>query len=449
MKARKMFAVFVIAMFIMTVVPMASADETETPTATETVTATETATATEAATTAAATETATAAATETATATATAAATEAATATATASVTSAAYETANTAYETKKNSYESARGEYLSAKRGERIEKAKQYCAKVAGALQGYAEKLEAYIDIESALSSTDKASMKSELDTYTSWFEQATTDCSTSLNTTAKQIKEKYSELKVTARKYLCQILSARMENVITRAENVATKVQTAISNLSTAGKDVTQLNTWLSDFNTKVAKAKTDKDAAKSKCDQITSTPEGELVEVKRYISSARLSLLEAYRELKQIARELRIQSAASRVVVGGTGELTASGNGQARIRGTGTVTVSSIQAGNIKVEGNATTDCSGIGNKTEENGKTVCTGTGSATVTGTGMTVQIDGNSIQLTAKGTGTAVLKGSGTYSVCGKNCLAGTESAKTGSWKDAGATVLVETGEVS
>jgi len=439
MKTRKMFAVFVIAMFIMTMVPMASADETETPTATETVTATETATATEAATTAAATETATAAVTETATA--------AATATATA----AAYEKASTTYKTKQSAYENARSEYLSAKKSERTEKAKQYCASVATALEGYIEKMIAYIEDEPSLTSTAKASMKSELESDISWLKQATTNCATDLTTTAKAIKEKFSEIKLKGKKNLCKILASKMDNVITKADNIATKIQSEIDRLSAAGKDTTKLSTWLSNFNTKIASAKTDRDAANSKCDQITSASDADALmrEVKNYVKSARQSILEAYRSLMQIVVELRTQSASGRAVVGGTGELTASGNGQARIRGTGTVTVSSIQAGNIKVEGNATVDCSGIGNKTEENGKTVCTGTGSATVTGTGMTVQIDGNSIQLTAKGTGTAVLKGSGTYSVCGKNCLAGTESAKTGSWKDAGATVLVETGEVS
>ena len=61
-------------------------------------------------------------------------------------------------------------------------------------------------------------------------------------------------------------------------------------------------------------------------------------------------------------------------------------------------------------------------------------VYTGFGSATVTGTSITVQIDGNDISLVAQGTGTVTLSGNGTYTTHGA-----TES--TYNWSEAGVQV--------
>ncbi len=100
------------------------------------------------------------------------------------------------------------------------------------------------------------------------------------------------------------------------------------------------------------------------------------------------------------------------------GGTGTLTASGDGLAGIRGGGTVTISGNGILWIRdLGGDASIQVSGYGAKTElPNGWIRYIGfQGNATVTGSSITVALSGYDINLQATGTGKFVLRGNGTY----------------------------------
>lgn len=102
------------------------------------------------------------------------------------------------------------------------------------------------------------------------------------------------------------------------------------------------------------------------------------------------------------------------------GGTGTLTASGNGLAGIRGDGTVTVSGNGILWIRDHaGDASVNVSGSGEKRElPNGWIQYIGfQGQATVSGSWFTVALSGYDIHLQASGTGKYILRGNGTYSV--------------------------------
>lgn len=102
------------------------------------------------------------------------------------------------------------------------------------------------------------------------------------------------------------------------------------------------------------------------------------------------------------------------------GGTGRLTASGDGLAGLRGDGTVSISGNGVLWIRDHnGDAVIQVSGSGVRRETaNGWIRYVGfDGSATVTGSLVTVALSGYDISLAASGTGKFVLRGDGSYSV--------------------------------
>ncbi len=102
------------------------------------------------------------------------------------------------------------------------------------------------------------------------------------------------------------------------------------------------------------------------------------------------------------------------------GGSGTLTAAGDGLAGIRGNGTVTISGNGILWIKDHnGDASISVSGTGVRRElANGWIRYTGfQGQAVVSGSRITVALSGYDIRLHASGSGRYVLRGNGTYSV--------------------------------
>ncbi len=104
------------------------------------------------------------------------------------------------------------------------------------------------------------------------------------------------------------------------------------------------------------------------------------------------------------------------------GGTGSLTASGDGLAGLRGNGTVNISGNGILWIRDRaGDALIQVSGNGRRAElPSGWIRYVGfQGSAEVSGSNITVALSGYDIHLEASGTGKFVLRGNGTYQVNG------------------------------
>lgn len=102
------------------------------------------------------------------------------------------------------------------------------------------------------------------------------------------------------------------------------------------------------------------------------------------------------------------------------GGSGTLTAAGDGLAGIRGNGTATISGNGILWVRDQsGDASIQVSGYGYKSElPGGWTRYSGFhGRAEASGSAITVALSGYDIELTARGTGSFVLRGNGTYSV--------------------------------
>lgn len=104
------------------------------------------------------------------------------------------------------------------------------------------------------------------------------------------------------------------------------------------------------------------------------------------------------------------------ASAAEVGGSGRLVAQGFGAARIEGSGSIVIAG-GAGTVWVSGPATITTEGRGRRTTlPDGTIRLSGySGRITITGDDLVVRVAGGAINLSATGTGRALLSGKGTY----------------------------------
>ncbi len=100
------------------------------------------------------------------------------------------------------------------------------------------------------------------------------------------------------------------------------------------------------------------------------------------------------------------------------GGTGTLTAEGDGLAAMKGNGSITISGSGVLSVRdIGGDANINVSGKGIKREPNDRTVIYigFDGQAQISGSNIVVSLKGKNIQLEAVGSGKFVLRGQGKY----------------------------------
>jgi len=360
------------------------------------------------------------------------------------------YSNAKSEYQILKGFYGDVRQDWITARNKYRgyktvenaenaLEKGKDFLLKADKAMVGYLEMVRAYVEGEPSLSDTERENIIRELDSYISWLEEkqpeiegATTK--KELVAIAGTVRNKWLEIRPATKRIVGQVMNAKVLWVINNAETASVKVEDAIEQLKEQGEDTTDLEAWLDDFNTKIDLAKEKHQAAKEKYAEISDVRDADKLfrEGNAFVKEANQYLRSAYKDLKKIVKELR-KYKTGEVTVGGTGRLIAEGDGNAAISVNGTVDVSGENGVLIVTDnyGDIIITVGGFGNKTElgEN-KWQYSGTGSAYITGSDIIVEFEGQNIDLTAEGTGSATLAGTGTYEACGKKCLEGSWTAK-------------------
>ena len=360
------------------------------------------------------------------------------------------YSNAKSEYQILRGFYGDVRQDWITARNKYRVyktvenaenalEKGKDFLLKADKAMVGYLEMVRAYVEGEPSLSDTERENIIRELDSYISWLEEkqpeiegATTK--KELVAIAGTVRNKWLEIRPATKRIVGQVMNAKVLWVINNAETASVKVEDAIEQLKEQGKDTTDLEAWLDDFNTKIDLAKEKHQAAKEKYAEISDVRDADKLfrEGNAFVKEANQYLRSAYKDLKKIVKDLR-KYKTGEVTVGGTGRLIAEGDGNATISVNGTVDVSGEDGVLIVTDnhGDIIITVGGFGNKTElgEN-KWQFSGTGSAYITGRDIIVEFEGQNIDLTAEGTGSATLAGTGTYEACGKECLEGSWTAK-------------------
>ena len=130
------------------------------------------------------------------------------------------------------------------------------------------------------------------------------------------------------------------------------------------------------------------------------------------------------------------LALTGLASADVIRGKGTLYAKGSGVATLRMTGHVEITSYGSGTVYIYGAESIRAEGDGKRADRGRLVIFRGhEGTISITGERMVVRIVGKDIEFTARGKGTAILRGHGTYE---------TGNGYTGDWAPDGLTVEVE-----
>tara|TARA_Y100000310_G_scaffold169709_1_gene169928 strand:- start:3355 stop:4614 length:1260 start_codon:yes stop_codon:yes gene_type:complete len=379
------------------------------------------------------------------------------------------YKDAKNKYLIAENAYQDARAKYKTARgkvkqfkglddKSEAFEKADKFLTNSLSVLDDYNEVLIVWAEnIE--MSPDLRQNILDELSWHTGKIQdlQAEVDSATTtdeLITTALKIKEHWLDQRVSAKRITGRLLSSRSEHVLRRANNLADQLQekidekVAIDALDTNN----QYQTALNDYKADIVLAEEDYDKAVDRWQSINSIPDLAPLdkEAKQFSRDANQHLKDAHTTLVEMVRlwkdefgtapETEIEEDISPydVVKGGTGQLIASGDGVALVDGNGKVTITGGE-GTLKItdfSGDASIDVSGEGNMTSEGDTDTYTGfDGAATIEGTSIKVELDGINLQLVADGTGSVMMAGDGEFTI----------GDFSGAWEPAG--IEIELGE--
>lgn len=306
-------------------------------------------------------------------------------------------------------------------------------------------EALKARVEATRGLSDNEKSALKAELDENISWLQGKQADIQAAENgqvirSVATEIWTYWRQVRVRIKQIVGQILSAWVDALTQRAEAFAGRVEAKIEELKDNGVDTSELEDWLDNYNSAISQAEEKYDAAKAKFEEISSeTNAGQLFrEGIALIREGNSYLKDAFRTLRDIISYMR--SEGYLVTLSGSGTLVAQGDGRACISGTGGVRVRAPVDGNMLVSPNAEVTTTGGTETVLENGWKKYQGFDNALVVGTEMEVAIEGNGIDVVARGTGTVTLTGTGSYWTYGENFYV------DGTWTEVGVRATLATG---
>lgn len=246
--------------------------------------------------------------------------------------------------------------------------------------------------------------------------------------------LKLDYTKIRFEARYGYELLLNNRIDNFVGKTANVTARLNAAIQNLNNKGKDTTNLEAIAANFTNLMQEAASDQQNTEALLSTHTVFDTSGMVinntDAQAFLNHVDSSQKETIRTLRDAARQLQrfvrdyrrlsggnAGAGSGRTLVMGTGTLIANGSGRAVIEGNVTVTLSGIN-GTLIVSRNAVVATDVGTNQTLGNGQVRYQGFNSATIsvgTGNNIRVAISGNNINLTASGTGAAVLNGNGTY----------------------------------
>ncbi len=312
-------------------------------------------------------------------------------------------------------------------------------------------EALKARVNATRGLSDDEKTAIYTELDENISWIQGKVAEIQAAengqqLRALAVELWDYWKQVRVRIRQIAGHLLDLWVDALLQKAEAFAGRVEAKIEELKDNGVNVTEYEENLSTYNSKVTLAEQKYDAAKAKFEEISAADENNAGQLFRdglaLIREGNTYLKEAFRILWGIIADMKANGHV--VTLSGSGTLVAQGDGSAHIVGTGGIKVRSPLVGTLLVSPEAEVTTDGQGTYTTlDNSWVEYQGFGSATIRGTNMTVDINGTSIDIIARGTGTANLSGTGKYRTFGENRY------ENADWTSAGITATLGTGETT
>ncbi|WP_342304666.1 hypothetical protein [Methanolobus sp. ZRKC5] len=223
-------------------------------------------------------------------------------------------------------------------------------------------------------------------------------------------------------------KVIDNKISEVVKASDALILRLENEITTMKENGEDAEELEEMLAKYQELMDDAKENQEHARNTYRNGNGSNGENVREANRYIVQAGKDIKDANGLLRNMLKELKEQREGV-VVLSGSGELTAEGDGTTVLSGNLSISTISTNATLVikDMAGNATIDIdedeyesSNIdnGNSTDNNRAFVYHNvTGDVFIEGSRLTVMIRGDNIELTAEGTGTAVLAGDGTYEV--------------------------------
>lgn len=222
------------------------------------------------------------------------------------------------------------------------------------------------------------------------------------------------------------------KINAVVKTSESLIVRLENEIATMKENGEDVEDLEAMLEEYKEYIADAKENQEQARNTYMNGNGNYGENVREANRYVAQAGKDIRDSNAILRNMLQELKEQREGV-IVLSGEGTLEATGNGTVVISGDVVIdlTVTDAKlvvkdlAGDAVINvDDAEYETSNIdsGNSTDNNRAFVYHNiTGDVTIEGSRLTVMIRGDDIDLTAEGTGTAVLAGTGSYTVDGES----------------------------
>ncbi len=245
------------------------------------------------------------------------------------------------------------------------------------------------------------------------------------------REIRDIWQHVDLESRYFILGTANNRVDLFLVCGESVSDRIKAEIKRLAGEGVDTGKLEQLLEEYNKTLEVAKDTHWELK----ELFGTHNGfgddgvleDAEDASKFLGEANSLMRETNQQLKDVTAVLREiyaelkQHRPGSADLGGTGKLTASGNGKATMSGNMEVEISA-HSGVLTItdyDDNAEVDVTGYGTKEViGNGAVRYSGfDGTASISGSSVTVVILGDDIELTSKGTGSVVLRGYGTYNI--------------------------------
>jgi len=263
-------------------------------------------------------------------------------------------------------------------------------------------------------------------------------------IRTAAGELHQYWLRIRVRLKQMTGLMMVDFADGMVQRVRAIVATVETKVQLMKENGIDTSALENWLTEARSKISAA----ELKIAEAENIVNLTDENTTFAEMY-SAIQARIREAVRYLKDALNELKntiseIKRHGHHVTIQGTGTLVAQGSGSVNLTGTGTVEVRAPIDGNMIVSPNATVTTSGNGVKTLLGNKFYqYQGYDNALITGTDITVAINGSGIDIVASGTGRVKITGTGTYKTYGEN------QYEEGMWNANSITVILETGQTA
>lgn len=228
------------------------------------------------------------------------------------------------AYKTAKQSFLNAKGKYQQLKNADNKaayeEQAKSFLTKSIAVAISYLETARNKVQYVRGISETERSAILADIDQDIIWLKErqnrVQTATATQIQEEAKAVRDYWLEIRVSVKRYVGEIFSARINFLITKAKTFGTKIDAKIDELKAAGKDTTQLESWLTQFNQNIAKAEEKYNAAKAKFQAITTKANADslfkeghvfIIDANKYIKDAHAQLVLIVKEMKKMGANI----------------------------------------------------------------------------------------------------------------------------------------------